>query len=76
MWLVLWDVCDEFDVGDDKLVLDQQVSEEDVFPRRWDGLRAEQADQRLGAGTLNTGRAGGVSRLIGETQRLQNAVLT
>lgn len=49
MWLVLWDV------GDDKLVLHQQVSEEDVFPRRWDGLRAEQADQRLGAGTLNTG---------------------
>lgn len=74
--LLLWEVCNEFDVGDDELVLQQQVFEEDVLLRRGDRLGAEQADQRLGAGTSQTGNTGGVGRLLRKTQRLQDAVLT
>lgn len=73
---VLREVGDELDVGDDQLVLQQQVFEEDVFLQQGDGLGAEQTHQQLRAGTLQAGSAGAISWLLRETQRLQDAVLT
>lgn len=73
---ILWEVCDEFDVGDDHLVLQQQVFEEDVFLQQRDGLGAEQTHQQLCTGTLQTGSTGAVGGLLWKTQRLQYTVLT
>lgn len=70
--VVLRQVCDQSDVGDDQLVFQEQVFEEDVLLLQRDGLRAEQADQRL----WQTGRTGAAGLLLRETQRLQDAVLT
>lgn len=73
---VLWEVCDESDVRDDQLVLQQQVFEEDVFLLQRDGLRAEQAHQQLRTGTLQTGSTGTISWLLRKAQWLQYTVLT
>lgn len=45
--VVLRQVCDQPDVCDDQLVLQEQVFEEDVLLLQRDRLRAEQAHQRL-----------------------------
>lgn len=78
---ILWKVCDESDVGDDQLVLQQQVFEEDVFLLQTDRLGAEQTHQQLctgtlQTGTLQTGSTGAIRWLLWKTQWLQYAVLT
>lgn len=73
---VLWQVGDESDVGDDQLVLQQQVFEEDIFLLQGDGLQTEQANQQLRPGTLWTGCFSATCWLLWKTQRLQDTVLT
>lgn len=74
--VVLRQVCDQPDVCDDQLVLQEQVLEEDVLLLRRHGLRAEQAPQRLRASPPHTGSTGAAGLVLWETQRLQDAVLT
>lgn len=73
---LLWQVGDESDVGDDQLVLQQQVFEKDIFLLRGDRLWTEQAHQQLCPGTLQICCFSATFWLLWKTQRLQDAVLT
>lgn len=73
--VVLGQVCDQSDVSDDQLVFQEKVFEEDVLLLQGDGVGAEQAPQRLWAGSLQAGGAGAAGLLLREAQRLQDAVL-
>ncbi|TNN57479.1 hypothetical protein EYF80_032303 [Liparis tanakae] len=65
------------DVGDDQLVVQQQVFEELVLLLQGDGPGAEQAEQQGVQRVQRVGQStGGVRGGIRETQRLQDAVLT
>lgn len=65
----------ELDISNDKLVFQQQVSEQSVFLQRRDRLGTKQTDQQLITGILHhTGSAGTSSSKLWKTQRLQYAV--
>lgn len=68
---ILSEVCDESDVSDDQLVLQQEVFEEDIFLLQRDGIRTEQAHQQL-----CTGSTGTIIWLLWKAQWLQYTVLT
>lgn len=73
---LLWQVGNESDVGDDKLVLQKQVFEEDIFLLKGDRLWTEEAHQQLRPKTLRTGCFSATFWLLRKTQWLQDAVLT
>lgn len=70
--VVLWEVGDEFDVGDDQFVLQQQVLQELVFIHERSRVRAQDTAHQV---IIARGDVNASIELLRKAQRLQNTIL-